>query len=149
MKKLINTLFLLMFVCLGFSSCHDEVGIPDAGKPGNPEKEIVGSYTGTWTRTLDGVETTATGTITFTAGDKAYVANVAVECPEFGVSLSGPANVAKNSAGYTFYNQESKSNGFGTTYYGRIVDGVATINFTLSQKEGRKTYLYIYSFLGQ
>lgn len=147
MKNIIKIISLFL-ICIGFASCNNEVGYPDPGPAGNPEKEAAGTYTGTWTRELDGNVVEAQGTITLTPSDKAYITNVAVSCPDFGVELSGVANIVNNSSGYVFANQESKENGFGTVFEGRITNGVATMKFTLTQKEGRKQYLYNYKFTG-
>lgn len=147
MKNIIKTLILFL-VCAGISSCDNSVGYPDPGPAGNPEKDIEGVYTGTWTRTLDGNSVEGQGSITFTPGENAYTTNVAVSCPEFGIELNGVANVVNYSEGYKFYNQDAKGNGFGVVFDGRVVNGIAYIKFTITQKEGRKQYLYNYNFSG-
>lgn len=148
MKNIIRTLFLFL-VCAGFASCDNSVGIPDRGPQGNPEKEIAGTYTGTWTRTLSGQteSTTSTGTITFSPTDKSYVTNVAVSCPDLNINMNAVANVVNYSEGFMYYNRENK-NGFGVAFDGRVIEGNASIKFTLSVKEGRKQYLYNYTFNG-
>lgn len=150
MKNIFKSVLFAVALCFGATACNDdEVGYIDPGTPQNPEKEVAGTYTGTWTQTYNGVETTATGTITLTPGDNAYVTIVNVKCDDFNIDLTGPANIVKQSAGYIYYNREAGGNGFGVTYYGRVVDGVASISFTRTVKEGRLTYLYDYTFAGE
>lgn len=149
MKNIIKSLFLIL-VCVGFSSCNEEVGYIDPGPQGNPEKEAAGTYSGTWSRALQGTDdiVTSTGTITISAGDKAYIANVSVVCPELNLDLQSVANIVNYSEGYKYYNMEAK-NGFGTTFEGSVLkSGIATIKFTIKQQEGRKQYLYTYTFSG-
>lgn len=148
MRNIIITFFMAIF-CLGISSCSNEVGIPDPGPKGNPEKEIAGTYVGKWTKTLDNVSTEAPGSITFTPGERAYVTDVKVDCPDMDLNFNGLANIVNNSEGYIYYNQEAKQNGFGVTYTGRVIRGQATIKFIMNVKEGRKQYLYTFEFLGE
>lgn len=147
MNNILKTLFFCL-VCMGIASCSDEVGYPDNGPQGNPEKEVEGTYTGTWSRELDSNVVEATGTITLTPSDNAYIVNVTVNCPEFGIDMQSVANVVNYSDGYMYYNQEAKGNGFGVVFDGRVINGVASIKFTITQKEGRKQYLYNYTFAG-
>lgn len=146
MKNILKTIFMAVMCVITATSCDDKVGVADAGPVGNPEKEIAGTYTGVWSKTLNDDTQTAPGTITFTAGDRNYVANINVSCPEFDVNLSGTCNVVNNSVGYVFYNQEAKNNGFGTPYTGRVVNGNASIKFTLTVKDGRKQNNYVFEF---
>lgn len=146
MKNIVKFLFIFL-LSTGFISCSNEVGYPDPGPAGNPENEIAGTYTGVWTRELNGDVVEAQGAITFTPTDKAYVTNVAVSCPDFNIDMQGIANVVNNTSGYIFANQEAKENGFGTVFEGRILkSGEVTIKFTLTQRENRKQYLYNYNF---
>lgn len=148
MKNIVKSLFLIL-VCVGFASCNEEVGYIDPGPQGNPEKEIAGTYNGTWTRTLQstGAEETATGTITFTPSDKAFITNVHVSCPELKVDMESAANVVNYSDGYMYYNQDSK-NGFGLPFEGRIKGNVATIKYTQSIKVQLKQSIYVFTFNG-
>lgn len=148
MKTIIKSLFLLL-LCLPAVSCQDKVGYPEPGPQGNPEKQIEGTYSGIWTRTFNGEATTAPGSITFTPGDRNFVSNVVLNCTDFSLDYTTLANVVNNSAGFVYYNQEAKENGLGATYTGRIIDGVATIKFTINVKEGRVNKLYDYTFTGE
>lgn len=148
MKNIIKTL-LLFLVCVGFASCSNEVGVPDPGPQGNPEKEIAGSYTGSFSKILNGEASGSEGegTITFTPSDSPYVTTVNVSCPDLNLDMTSTANVVNYSEGYLYYNREPK-NGFGVVFDGRVIDKKATIKFTLTIKEGRKQYLYNYTFSG-
>lgn len=153
MKNIIKYLFIAV-ACLGFASCSNDVELPDNGPVGNPENAIVGTYTGTWTRTLTGTEPTVeSGTITFsTVEGTNYVTNVHVECPALSLDMESIANIINYSGGYMFYNQEG-SNGFQNTFAGRVVDGNATISFSKTDKYKNEkgkwvTSTFTYSFTG-
>lgn len=154
--KTIIKLFCMLVCGFAATACSDSVGIPDAGPVGNPEKEILGTYTGVWTRTLNDDVVTAPGTITISNADKRYVAEVNAKCDDFKFDLTAAANVVNYSEGYYFYNQSATS-GFAlpdkdpklgdSPFNGRVVNGKATIKFTLTQKEGRKQFNYVYEFV--
>lgn len=148
MNKILKTLFLCL-VSLGIASCDNEVGYPDNGPQGNPEKEIEGTYTGTWTKTVSGAETgdSATGTLTFTPEGQ-FITEVLASCSDLDINFSSNANVVNYSEGYMFYNAEAK-NGFGTSFDGRVINGQATIKFTISIKVGLKQTIYNYTFTGE
>lgn len=140
---------MAVLLCLATTSCQDEIGVVEPGNPGTPAVDVQGDYSGNWTRTLDGKTQNATGTISFTAGETNHVVNVRLYCPELKVDFNTVANIAKNNeGGYVFANQEASKNGLGATFSGRIKDGNANIKFTLAIKEGRKKYLYDYTFDG-
>ena len=148
MKNIIKT-FMLLLVFAGMASCSEDVGYIDPGPQGNPEKEVAGTYNGTWTETLQstGEQKTAAGYITLTPSDKAFIADVQVSCPDLKVDMQSAANVVNNSLGYTYYNQESK-NGFGTAFVGEVKGDDATIKFTKTIKVGLKQSIYVYTFTG-
>lgn len=148
MKNIIK-LFFLLFACVGMVSCDDSVGYPDPGPQGNPEKEIAGTYTGTWTRTTQSTqeELTGEGNISFTPGESAFVTDVKVNCTGLNIDMESLANVVNYSDGYKFYNQEAK-NGFGVPFEGNIKNGVAYIKYTMSIKVGLKQTIYIFTFTG-
>lgn len=153
MKNIIKYLFITVF-SLGLASCSNDVEVPDHGPVGNPETAIVGTYTGTWTRSLTGTTPTVeSGTITFTTVEgRNYVTNVHVECPALELDMESIANIINYSGGYMFYNQDS-SNGFQNTFTGRVVDGNATINFSKTDKYKNEkgkwvTSTFTYSFTG-
>lgn len=133
MKKTIN--FLLSAVaCLGIISCSNDIDLPDNGPVGNPEKAVEGVYVGSWNRTLNGVETIASGTITITPVDATnYVATVHVACPDLNLDMESVANVVNTSSGYIYYNQEA-SNGFQNAFSGQVMDNQITISFSKTEK---------------
>lgn len=145
-------MFLAFAACLTFTACSDdEDGVANPGTPTHPETETAGVYTGTWSRSLLGSEdapVTEAGTLTFEASDGAYVTKVTASCTPLKVDYSALANITPS---YSYYNNvaTSETNGFGVTFSGSIKDGVATISFTKTVKEGRKTYNYNYTFEGR
>ena len=96
MKKIFQ-LLLTVALCAAFTACKDEVGIPDRGPAGNPEKEAVGVYEGTWTVNVNqdngavNVDYTAIGTLTLADGGMAYVADVTAKCDAADFQAAGIA----------------------------------------------------------
>ncbi|MBO5298099.1 MAG: hypothetical protein J6B03_10980 [Candidatus Homeothermus sp.] len=152
MKKIFQ-LLLTVALCAAFTACKDEVGIPDRGPAGNPEKEAVGVYEGTWTVNVNqdngavNVDYTAIGTLTLADGGMAYVADVTAKCDAADFQAAGiafdmtsKANISKNSSnGFYFYNTADgtagATNGFChdgkvSKFYGSVdAEGVAKIHF--------------------
>lgn len=160
MNKIIKCLFLMATLVFTMSSCRDEAEIPGHGKPGNPEKEVAGVYVGTWTKVQRNATTdpvSAPGSLTFTPTDEAYitVVKLAGESSDFDftnktnfASDESRANVVNQSAQYVFYNVLT-TNGIGTPFNGTVTfGGEATISFSKTIREGRKTYTYDYTFTG-
>jgi hypothetical protein len=148
MKKIIYSLFAILTVCSIFASCGDD---NEATAPsGNPATAAAGTYSGTFTRVLDKDTVTAEGTITVTATDSMYCADLKFESSTFSLSSTAVSDIAyAGSDGKTFvYNSPSSSNGLGAAFCGRIADGKATSMFTLTQRSGRKSYSYKYTFVG-
>lgn len=160
MNKIFKGLLLMATLVLTLSSCRDEADIPDHGAAINPEKEIEGTYTGTWTKTQRGSTaepTVVDGTLTFTATEEAYIANVKIACAGDELGFTNTAsftcdesrtNVVKQSSQYMFYNTLDTS-GIGTKFNGTVsFGGEATMKFSKSIKSGRKTYTYDFVFNG-
>jgi len=151
MRNILKTMFLAFTVCLAFTACSDdEDGVANPGAPVHPEIETAGTYTGTWSRTLLGSTDdpkTAAGTLVLEASENAYVTKVTASCPDLAVDYSALANITPN---YSFNNNvaTSETNTFGVTFGGAVKDNTATISFTKSVREGRKTYNYNYTFEG-
>lgn len=152
MKTILKTMLLALAVSFTFAACtDDEDGVTNPGTPSNPEIESAGVYAGTWSRSLIGstdAPKTADGTLKLEATDNAYVTNVTAVCTDLNVNYASIANITPS---FAFYNNvaTSSGNGFGVTFSGKA-DGVsATLVFTKTVKEGRKTYNYKYVFEGQ
>lgn len=152
MKKIFQ-LLLTVALCAAFTACKDEVGIPDRGPAGNPEKEAAGVYEGTWTINVNEdngatiKDITGLGTLTLADGGSAYVADVTAFCDAADLQAAGiafdmtsKANISKNSSnGFYFYNTADgtagATNGFChgdkvSKFYGSVdADGVAKIHF--------------------
>lgn len=129
-----NIFKVLSIALLGFSftACVGDIDTPDRGQQGNPEKEVAGTYNGTWTLTYTEngkvTEYTCDGTATIAPkGDQAYAGTVSVKA-EFannvGMSLetSSAVNISPltNANSYQFYNSVTP-NGF--TKVGKEVNG--------------------------
>lgn len=145
MKKILFGLFAILAMTL--TSCKDEAGLPGAGDPVNVAGEVAGVYTGTWSRTLNtepDKPSTAEGTITLTqVDDEFYVVTVDSKCADLNVDLSAPANINPRKV---FFN--STTTAYGNSFSGKVVDNAVSLDFTLTVKEGRKQYIYNYSFSG-
>lgn len=148
MKKLLSGIFFLMSLGLCLTACSDDEEDNNAYSTTCPEIETAGTYTGTWTREEDGGgTTTATGTLTFEAGES-YVTTVTAKCDDINVDYQSVANIVFAGNRYAYSNMRA-NNGFGAVFSGEITtDNVASISFTLTVKEGRKSYVYYYSFEG-
>lgn len=160
MNKILNRLFLLATIVMALSSCRDEAEIPGHGTPGNPEKEVAGTYVGTWTKALrnsTAEPVTASGSLTLTPTDEAYITLVKIDCDATDMgfnntavfaSTESRANIVNQSAQYVFYNVVA-TNGLGTSFNGTVsFGGEATISFAKTVREGRLTYTYDYTFSG-
>lgn len=158
MKKIICGLLFILSCGLFMAACSDD-DKNEATHATLPEVASAGTYTGTWTRaqiTTDGLvnpETTP-GTLTFAVPESKdsttykYVTKISAEAAAFNFSKSSLANIAWKGESFVFSNQVA-SNGFGVVFSGAISEaGKATISFTISQKSGRKTFNYQYSFEG-
>lgn len=113
------------------------------------EQASAGTYSGIWTVVADdGTESTSNGTVTLSAGSSKGVTNVTFSCPETSLNATSVANVWNARYDFHFVNQ-TEANGLGAAFAGRITEaGELTTSFTLSQKVGRKTVKFTYSFHG-
>lgn len=134
---------------LTFTACGDDDDDNVITHETTPEISSAGTYSGTWTKEQVGGDTkTASGTLVLTAGEK-YTTNVKVESVELGLNKESIANISYAGNDYFFSNMNA-ANGFGVKFNGSILaDNSATIFFTVTEREGRKTYTYNYSFSGK
>ena len=149
MKKI--AYILSMALCMVLASCDkEEVRHYD----NTAAQDAVGVYEGTWTSvsSSSGTSTDYTGTIEL-AVFKDSLANqcfVYVKCEEAKWNLRGLANVSHAGDDIVFNNENASGNGLGAGFYGRISgDGKATMYFSGTGKEGRKTVIFSNSFAGQ
>lgn len=163
MKKALYSLFAVLILCCNFASCGDDDN--DAAAPaGNPaaSEAALGTYSGEWTVSLDDQTVTTPGTLTFTASETDFVANVAVVSQPVemtvGTSKSSQSINATSLTNIVFAGPSGKDfrfanlsdgNGLGTNFCGDIKDGNATCMFSVSKKVGRKNYTFNYRFVGQ
>lgn len=145
---------------LTLSSCRDEAEIPDHGAAANPEKEVAGTYVGTWTKSTVGSTAdpeVVNGSVVLTATNEAYIVNVKIESENDALGFTNTtnftadnsnANVVKKSAEYVIYNTLA-TNGLGTSFTGSVsFGGEVALEFTKTVKSGRKSYVYSYVFSG-
>lgn len=143
----------MLTLSIGFTSCEDDEGGNSSYTiVSDPASVVAGTYTGTYTRTLDGVSETANGTITIAAGSsKEYVNVTFEENKEFGVPQATiPCNIAqKGDSRFIIANGAGAKNALGTSFR-LYVDNSKdlTANFLLTVKNGRKSYEYDFLFLG-
>lgn len=138
-----------MVCCL--ASCKEDVGLVDPGTPTNPEKAIEGVYSGVLTRTVrtTGASESADAVLTIVPTDERYVANITISCPDFDVNLSSVANVLPTQSDYSYFNNLA-GNTLGTLFTGTVSKEVkdATLGYSLTIREGRKTTTYDFLFEG-
>ena len=168
MKAIYKSIFFSVALLFGMASC-DKDELPPTGPKDNAEKLVVGTYVGEWTRVTVGTDAveTGSGSITFSIyddtkynGDKNKdkefnnVSEITLDSSTLDIGIDDPktsvCNITILSSGeFTYWNQTS-SNPFGTTFYGKVsTDGVATMNYTKTVREGRKEVTSIYSFTGR
>lgn len=151
MKSIIKGLFMTLMMCVCLTSCRDDAELPDRGPVVHPEIETAGVYSGIWTRvnTTTNVEDVVPGTMTLTAGDKAYVTEINIKADDIKLDLTSVANIAPGGPGYMYQNT-MKTNPFGNIFSGNITkDFEIDIFFKVTTKEGRKSITYRYSFKGK
>ncbi len=160
MKKFLYFLFAVLALSSTFVACSDDDD-DDPAITGNPATAAAGTYEGTWTIAGDVDTVTTNGSIVVAATDSAYCADFTFKADEVTMNISSTststlsldatsvANVsyAGSTSEFSFSNSNS-SNGLGSAFAGRIDDGTVTSFFTLTQKVGRATYTFNYSFEG-
>lgn len=163
MKKIIYFALGLALMAGFTTSCSDDDD-DNAVVSATPSADIAGTYSGTWTMTQSGKDAVeAEGTLDLTATDT-YVAgitvpaNTAINLKE---AMTSVANVtAAQGSGNVFYrlmNEKSYAKfttASGTTYSavygisGKVIDGVLTLDFTISVRSGRNNVETAYKFVG-
>ena len=157
MKAIYKSIFFSLTLMFGMASC-DKDELPPSGPLDNAEKLVVGTYVGEWTRETVGTDEIikGSGSIIFSI-DENYSNNVSrmtLDASGIDLGIEEPmtsvCNITLLSSGeFTYWNQTA-SNPFGTTFYGKVsTEGVATMLYTKIIKEGRKEIEYNYSFTGK
>jgi hypothetical protein len=150
MKKIIFSFIAVLALGCGFTSCgSDDDEKITYDQPA--QVAAVGTYTGTWTRSLKGGEENETfsGTVTIAATDQTGVIDITFSSPDASLDKTSRANVWNSGYEFQFMNQ-TDGNGLGAAFSGRIdAEGSLTTSFTINQKVGRKAYDYNYSFIGK
>lgn len=160
MKKFIYSIFAVFALSSTFAACSKDDGDEVINYSTTAEQSSAGTYTGTVTRTLDGVTDTGTGTITLAAGGSAGVTNITVDFKgtdskgkEFTVSGSTPANITYANNGYSFVQQVisgNTANTLGSEVTGTIdADGNMVVSLNIDQRNGRVLSTYVFLFTGK
>ena len=150
MKKIIISIIAALAMTATFTAC----GSDDDGNISystTAEKASAGTYTGTFTRTLEDEVVEFAGTVTLEAADRAGVTYVTFSCPDASLEATSIANVWNSNYDFQFMQQtKSDDNGLGEAFAGRISQaGQLVTAFTIEQTVGRKKYKYAYEFVGQ
>lgn len=147
MKKI----FFATLLSLVFVACKNQDPIRVYDK--TAAQEIAGKYVGKWHVTsTTGTDTMYNGEVEFSVW-KDSLENVCFiyprcsECnPAF--DLRGLTNVA-HAGDDVIFNNDKSANGIGTAFYGRVnAQKEATMSMVMQGKEGRKTVMMTYNFLG-
>lgn len=145
MKKLI--IILAATVALVGCKKNEDIHFDKTASEG-----IAGTYTGTWTRSLNEESVSGEGTITFAPCDSAQanVCIITVTCANPEINRSGIVNVVHSDYEYVFYNNSDKAEaGFGAKFSGRVYkDGSVDMQYTVEEKVGRKKQTYNFKFEG-
>lgn len=145
MKNIFKVLSIAL-LGLSFTACVEDIDTPARGEQGNPEKEVAGTYNGTWTVTYqegeNKTEYSVPGTITLSPkGEQAYAAMLNVKCavaerPSLDIDLTSATNVTPltSASAYLLFNAvtpngftktiETEANvkgDYSTTFTGQIV----------------------------
>lgn len=151
MKKTIYML-LVVATCM-MVACkknQDEVRVYE----NTPAQDIAGKYIGTWHCTsTTGTDTIYNGELEFSVWQDSIpnVCFIYPRCAESNPSfdLRGLTNVAHAGDDIIFNNDKGAGNGIGTAFYGRVnAKKEATMSMILQGREGRKTVMMSYEFLG-
>jgi len=153
MKKFIYIAFCLALTGGVLISCSDDDD--DAIVSTNPGSDVAGTYTGTWSQTLNGETKEVSGTLSVTS-TSAYVATLNIPSNSdinIKSELTVPMNVtaAKGSGDVSYLLTNGASGNVLKSLYG--VKGVMknnelSVGFIMSVKVGRKNYEYTYTFVG-
>lgn len=155
MKNIFKTLCLACALTFGFASCGSDADTPvDPGAPISPEKEVVGTYAGTWDVDVNAGKQSESFSGTLTLAEKSpYVVDVTVAATGGDLRLdanSCPANISQNSSKvYTFYNAYGEGNPMKAAFSGNVyTNNEATMTYTVKKKAGRVENTYVYTFKG-
>lgn len=150
MKKILFSMIAALTLTCTFVACSDDDEDESYSYSTTADQATAGTYTGTWTRTLDGESETFDGTVTLASTGTAGASTITFSCPGSSLDATSVANVWNSKRDFEFMNQTiSAANGLGAAFAGRITEaGQLTAAFTLTQKVGRKAYDYQYQFIG-
>lgn len=147
MKKTLNTLLVMAVAAMGFVACDDDED-DDKILSTTPAKEVVGTYSGTFTVVASGDTTFQSGTVVLEEVSD-YVCNVTVNSESLG-TCSDVANVVLSQKGYIIYNYTNATIGSaGFNFFYSAEEGMRTgSSFTKVVRSGRSEKTTYFSFTG-
>lgn len=159
MKKTLYCMFAALAVCFAFTSCgDDDIDVDHGTHAQKPETALAGTYTGSYTvYNADGVtaESTADATVTIAAGESAYTITLTSNCPEVAAATGSeetPLNCTWANDDIKFWGPTTAGTTTGylnsSALNGTLVDGVMTLRFAKTVRQGRKTVTNFYQFTG-
>lgn len=150
MKK--GLYLLAAIVAMGMVACTTQEEIRQYEH--TAAQDAVGIYEGVWTSvsSLSGNVTEYKGEIEFQVF-KDSLANqcfVYVRSDSANWNLRGLTNISHAGDDIVFNNDKPAANGIGAQFYGRLrADGSASMSFSSTGREGRKTVIFSNSFVGK
>ena len=152
MKKFIYSMCAVIALGFAFVSCGDDDEDEVINYTTTPEQASAGTYSGTWTRTLNGVSETGSGTVTLSAGSTVGVTNITFTCESFGLNGTSVANITNANHGFQFVQQitsDNPANTVGSAFAGQIdANGNLITSLNVDQRNGRVLVTYVYTFAG-
>lgn len=155
MKAIFKYIFICLSFALGFSSCEKDAELPWPGDPDGAEKQVVGTYSGQWSRLNNATDVTESdsGSVIFTY-DEELGNNVAtIQCVSaLNLGLKADAcnvNVTKRANGTIIFWNAVATNPFGMKFTGEITtDNQIKMTYHAIVRSGRKEVEFDYSFEG-
>lgn len=151
MKKIFYIALISLAFTSTFTSCEEDEDFGNSNYEivSNPAEAVEGTYSGTWTRTLNGTEETVEGSITLQMADDPNYVNVKFD-DELSIGVNAvtvKSNIAQQGDRFIITNNVA-SNAQGTSFRIYVENGKLTINFMKTIKSGRLSYDYSYTFEG-
>lgn len=148
MNKILKSLLLIALMAITMTGCREDAELADTGAQGNPEKEVIGTYNGTFFVSLEENTTEYEGSITITETGR-NIGMMHISCPGRKIDVDVAVNIMKQNPNYRFYN-EINTNPLGASFAGAITpDGTISMNFKKVERQGRTSYVFYYEFDGK
>lgn len=159
MKAIFKYIFACLALVVGMTACEKDAELPWPGDPDGAEKQVIGTYTGSWTRYNYTTEVTDTdnGTVTFTYDEElgnnvATVSFTNSDPKNFNLGLKAEqcnCNVTKRANGTIIFWNAVATNPFGMKFTGEIdTEGNLTMTYHNTVRYNRKETEFDYTFSG-